>query len=215
MKDLMKNKTYILPGYAVLPMILMLALNCITYFDTRLFTTGLYHHNISIGLDDKIPFLPIFIIPYILAYLQWILGYVAIGRESKPHCYTYMTAEMITKLLACITFVLLPTTLIRPDIVSRDIFSQITAYIYQIDAADNLFPSIHCIESYVCMRGIWKCKKVSMGWKIACSVMTVLVFMSIVFVKQHVVLDMIGAVVYFEAALLISKRIYKGKFADV
>lgn len=85
----------ILPKYAFLPLIICLGLNAFTYFGTRLFTTGLYHYDLSLPIDYMIPFTPFMMSVYVLAYVVWIVGFIVIGRESREVCYEVLTASRL------------------------------------------------------------------------------------------------------------------------
>ena len=80
-----------------------------------------------------------------------------------------------------------------------------------MDSPDNLFPSIHCLESWVCLRTAFAIKGLPSWYKGASAVMTVGVFLSTVFLKQHVVVDMVGAVVAVELGFWIMKVIVEKK----
>ncbi|CCY70604.1 uncharacterized protein BN508_01112 [Eubacterium sp. CAG:161] len=86
-----------------------------------------------------------------------------------------------------------------------------TNLIYTLDSPDNLFPSIHCLESWVCFRGAMRCKKVGKVYKVIMLILALLVFASTVMVKQHVFVDIIGAILVVEIGLALAKRlnIYK------
>lgn len=197
----------IIPRYAVFPIAAALVLNYMAYFVTRLFTTDMVHHTMNIFLDDWIPLCKPFIVVYILAYVQWIVGYISIAREGKNFCYSFFTGEMIAKFICMLFFVIYPTMMVRPEIVGDGIFDQLTRLIYASDQPDNLFPSIHCLESWFCMRAAFKQHKVSYGYRVGMLIMSILVFLSVVFVKQHVVLDFFGAVVVAEFGLWVSGKI--------
>lgn len=198
----------ILPRYAWIPAIAMLVTNMVTYFGTRIFTQGLVHHDISLPPDHMLPFVPAMISIYILAFVQWIIGYIIIGRESRELCYRIYTGEMLAKLMCLLCFVIYPTTIIRPEITGTGIFDSLTQLVYNLDAPDNLFPSIHCLESYVCFRGALETKKMPAWYKYVMLVMTLLVFASTVLVKQHVVIDMFGAVLVAELGFFLSKKFH-------
>ena len=100
----------------------------------------------------------------------------------------------------------MPTTMERAVIEGNDVFSGMVALIYSIDAPVNLFPSIHCLESWFCFRGSLNRRYFSRTWTIAMGVMTVLVFLSTVLIKQHLVVDMIGAVAVAEIGLFVSGK---------
>lgn len=199
--------TRILPVYSYLPLMVMIVFNGITYFGTRLFTSDMEHYTIYTQLDSIIPFCPAFISVYILAYLQWILGYGLIARENRYVFKWIVVGELIAKAMAFVCFVIFPTTIERPEIVSTDLWSNLTALVYSSDAPDNLFPSVHCLESWVCFRGAMYLIKPGKWYKYVCLVFTLMVFASTVFVKQHVVLDMVGAVCFVEIGLFLSRKI--------
>ena len=201
----------ILPKYAFLPLIICLGLNAFTYFGTRLFTTGLYHYDLSLPIDYMIPFTPFMMSVYVLAYVVWIVGFIVIGRENKKVCYEVLFGEQIAKLMCLVIFVAFPTTLIRPEFDVNTLSEWMTNLIYTLDSPDNLFPSIHCLESWVCFRGAMRCKKVGKVYKVIMLILALLVFASTVMVKQHVFVDIIGAILVVEIGLALAKRlnIYK------
>lgn len=206
------DKIYkILPKYAIAPLAGCLLLNCITYFGTRILTTNMYHHDFSIPLDDMIPFTPFMITVYILAYVSWIVGFVVIGRESRHVCYEVCVAEQIAKFMCLIAFIAIPSTIVRPEITGTGIFDQLTNLIYNMDSADNLLPSIHCLENWICFRGAMRCKKVGTGYRTIMFVSALLVFASTLMVKQHVFLDVIAAIIVVEAGLYIAKKFDLGR----
>ena len=169
----------ILPKYAFIPIISCLLLNSITYFGSRIFTTGMHHYDISIAIDRMLPFVTPMVSVYVLAYVTWILGFIIIGRESKKLCYE----------------------------VGAGFWNWLTSLIYSTDAADNLFPSIHCLESWILFRGVMRCEKQGTAMKIFMFVSAILVFASTVLIKQHVVIDIIGGVLVVEIGLFLAKKL--------
>ena len=201
----------IIPKYAALPLAISLLMNMITYFGTRLFTQNMYHHNISSFIDEQIPFITLMIWVYILAYVVWIVGFIVIGRESREVCYEVLMGEQIAKFICLIIFITFPTTIVRPEFEINGISDWLTNLIYTMDSPDNLLPSIHCLESWICFRGALRCKKVGKSYRWIMFISAILVFASTVMVKQHVVIDIAAAIAVVEAGLFISKRfnIYK------
>ena len=94
----------------------------------------------------------------------------------------------------------------RPVIENNNFFDFITLLIYRIDSPDNLFPSIHCLESYICLRSTFYIKKMPKIYKALMIIMTLLVFASTVTVKQHVVADICGAIIVGEFGIFVSKK---------
>lgn len=206
------NIAKIVPRYAVIPFVILLIINVLVYMGTRVITDGMNHFDISGYVDHKIPFLPVFSVPYMLAYVQWFACFIVVSRYEKNYCYKVMCGEMIAKVLAGVIFLLFPTTMLRAEINGTDIFSQAVGMIYRLDAPTNLFPSIHCLESYICMRVVIEMKSADKSFRIANVIMSLLVFMSTVFIKQHVVLDFFGAVIVAEAGRFLSELFFRISF---
>ena len=206
-----KQRRFIYPLYSILPIAAMLGMNALTYFGTRLFTTGRYHYNIESALDLALPVVPFFVVFYILAFGQWILCYLLIGREKKRYCYRFFLGEIIAKSLCLVIFLIFPTTLNRPEMTGSGIFERLLAFVYSMDRPDNLFPSIHCLESWMCWRGCRKLTETRLpGWFSGANlVLTLLVFASTVLCKQHVLIDIAGGVAVVEIGLFLSPKILK------
>lgn len=194
----------LIPSYSRVWLFLVIAANFGVYVGTRFFTAGKTHYSMALPIDRIIPFIPAFIVIYLLAFVQWIFGYLLIAQESRSFCRLYSRADVIAKLLAGLFFLFLPTTLARPPVTGKSFFDWLTAMIYRIDAPDNLFPSIHCLESWVCLRSSWFLKKAPRWYKPLSLIMTLLVFASTVFLKQHVFVDILGGILVFEAGLFLS-----------
>lgn len=102
---------------------------------------------------------------------------------------------MISRIICFSIFLLFPTTNIRPDIVGGGIWNEGMRLLYRIDAADNLFPSIHCLVSWFCYIGIRGEKKIPKWYKWTSCLIAVAVFISTLTTKQHVIIDVIAGVV--------------------
>ncbi len=146
----------LLPKYAILPIIAALLINNCIYIGAAQLRNHLSFYSLAISLDEKIPLLTPFVIFYVLAYVQWALNYILIGRDSKKLCYQFVLGDILSKVICLFFFILFPTTLTRPEITGTDIFSQLVRFIYSVDAPVNLFPSIHCLESWCCIRAAYK-----------------------------------------------------------
>lgn len=195
----------LLPVYTRLPLALVVGMNMLAYYGTRLIGVHLRHYELALPLDAAIPFVPAFIVIYILAYVQWITGFVRTAAESREVCYRYLSGEIIAKIICLILFLLLPTTLIRPEVSGNGLFERLTRLIYSMDRPDNLFPSLHCLESWLCFRGALARKGTGRAGKMFSLIFTLSVFASTVLVKQHVLVDILAGVAVCEIGLLISK----------
>lgn len=117
-----------------------------------------------------------------------------------------MASEVIGKLTCVLIFILLPTTIIRPEVTGTGLTDAMVSWIYGADQPDNLLPSIHCMESWIVARGLMKTKAPKTA-KLLMWCFTGLVCLSVVFVKQHIVLDIPCGILVAELAILISDKL--------
>ena len=196
-----------LPDYAIRPLILALAANFIIYFGVSQLRDHLTFHSLTLPVDDRIPFFAPFIIFYILAYVQWIINYLLIAREGKAFCYHFIYGDVISKLFCLVFFLFFPTTLVRPAVTGHSICDQLVRLVYQIDAPVNLFPSIHCLESWCCIHAALRMKKTPRWYLPITIMMSFCVFASTLLVKQHVFVDIFGGILVFEAGYYLARKI--------
>ncbi|MBP2033582.1 membrane-associated phospholipid phosphatase [Clostridium algifaecis] len=116
-------------------------------------------------------------------------------------------ADLLGKLICGIVYVTFPTTNIRPDIITPDVFSDMLRFLYNIDAADNLFPSIHCLVSWYCFAGLRNCKTVPYWYRYFSLFMAIMICISTLVTKQHVIIDVLGGVMLAELTWQLSSRL--------
>ena len=204
MKEKIKK---IIPGYAIVPLTTAVAVNMIIYFGTSSLRGYLHFHSLGSPLDDRLPFCAPFVLFYVLAYVQWIANYLLIAREGKAFCYHFIYGDVISKLFCLVFFLFFPTTLVRPAVTGHSICDQLVRLVYQIDAPVNLFPSIHCLESWCCIHAALRMKKTPRWYLPITIMMSFCVFASTLLVKQHVFVDIFGGILVFEAGYYLARKI--------
>ncbi len=190
----------------ILPLIFALAVNNAVYFGSRLFMSDAKHYNIDSPLDALIPFIPQFIIIYLGCYLFWVINYVLMACCDDEVSARFFTADFYGRIICLICFILIPTTNTRPELIGSDIWTQLVAHLYAIDAADNLFPSIHCMVSWYCCIGLRRCDWVPKWYKVISYLLAISVCISTVCLKQHVIIDVIAGVLAAEMTYAISQK---------
>lgn len=149
--------------------------------------------HISTAADAMIPFLPIFIIPYILwyGYIFFYLVYFCF-KDTKVYLKTLILI-VVGELLCFLVYFFFQTVVPRPQLHGDGVFIQLVQFIYANDQPYNCFPSIHVLTTFAVMLGsrhiIGKHPLNTMFIHIAGS----LIIISTLFVKQHVVPDMIAS----------------------
>ena len=206
MKDLFFK---LIPKYAVIPLFSCVILNFLVYYGNRLIPKSRYF-DVSIPfIDGHIPLWTWMIVFYVLFYAFWVVGFVIIGRESRELCYHLLSGELIAKLICLVFFLVLPTKMVdwpSGQFEINNVFDWTTQMIYNADEPNNLFPSIHCLESWVVLRGAWRCKKPPKWYPILCTFLAIAIFASTVFVRQHVVVDILGGILVAELGFWLAAK---------
>jgi len=154
---------------------------------------------IHMPLDDIIPFCEYFIIPYILWFVYIAAGLVFFFFYSQKEFIRY-TVFLISGMSIClIIYAIFPNGVnLRPESVdTSNICGYLVNMIYTADTSTNVFPSIHCLNSFATHIAISKCSffKKRPITIYASAILTVSICLSTVFLKQHSVWDFVGAVV--------------------
>ena len=206
MKNLLKGLTRILPAYGVFPVIFSFVFNCLVYSGSRMIAGGWYHHNIETGVDRSIPFVPEFLVIYFGCYVFWAVNYILIARQDRRSVYQFFTGDFISRCVCLVSFLAFPTTNTRPLITGSGLWNQAALWLYSIDAADNLFPSIHCLVSWFCYLGIRGRKEIPRWYQSVSMVIAILVFASTLLTKQHVIVDVAGGILLAEFCFFLGRK---------
>jgi membrane-associated phospholipid phosphatase len=153
------------------------------------------HKAVDIGtsIDQAIPFLSVFIIPYILwyAYIFCYLVYFCF-KDTKVYLKTLIII-VVAELICFVIYFFFQTTVPRPTIAGDNIFNNLVLWIYSKDRPFNCFPSIHVLTTFIIMLASLHIKNKLLVNNLCIHVIGSLIIISTLFVKQHVIFDMIGS----------------------
>lgn len=175
------------------PIITTISLVCIQsilYFISKLLQGDL--NLVGNVIDAKIPFVPAFFIPYCIWYLMIFIIPYYLYCKDKDKFIKYTMAYMLCSMIGNIVFISYPSTVARPTVTGTDIFSLIAKFIYWIDTPTNCFPSLHCAISMLFILYICESKNTNIITKISVCIISILIMLSTLFTKQHVVVDFIS-----------------------
>ena len=206
MKHFLKKITGIVPAYGFFPLVFSFVFNCLVYSGSRAVAGSWYHHNIESNLDLRLPFLPQFLIIYFGCYIFWAANYILAARQDREEVYRFFTADFISRCVCLVIFLAYPTTNTRHMIEGSGFWDLLAGWLYSIDAADNLFPSIHCLVSWFCFLAVKGQKKIPIWYKAVSFILAVLVFLSTLFTKQHVIVDVAGGIFLAQGCFWIGKH---------
>lgn len=201
-----KHKKKLLSAYEAAWLVAILACNFGVYIGARALTGGRRHYDLSLAIDDRIPFLPWMIVIYLGCYLFWGVSYIWIVSCGREVAKRFALSEMAGKLVCFVCYLALPTTMARPTAEGDGIWMLLVRTMYGIDAPDNLFPSIHCYVSWMCYLGARDKERIPVWYRYFSLLMSVLVFLSTLTVKQHVILDVLAGVLLAEVVYRLGNR---------
>ncbi len=201
MKMQLNNRRRLIPGYALFPLLFAAAFNVLVYSGSKLITAGWHHYNPTCILDRHIPFIPQFLIIYLGCYLFWVINYILIACQNKEDCYRFFTADFLSRVVCLFFFLAFPTANQRPILPDTGFWNQAVGMLYAADTPVNLFPSIHCLVSWFCYIGIRRNPRIPLWYRRTSFVIALLVFISTLVTRQHVIADVAGAVILAELSL--------------
>ena len=167
-------------------------------------------------IDEKIPFIPQFIYAYISWYIMlFLVPYIFYKKSPKSFNKYYITT------FSCITIGLFiyffyPTIMYRADIEFNSISEYLVNIIYKMDTpALNCCPSMDCVISFIFIYVSLTEKNLNIKYKVLLTIWSLLVIVSTLFVKQHVIVDVISAFILSLVVFIIVTKVKKIKDFDV
>ena len=165
----------------------------------RTVTPDSAYTNIHVKFDDMIPFCEWFVIPYLLWFIYIVVVMAFTFFTSKEEFYkasAYLFGGMSICLLVC---TLWPNgqDLRVEEFVNDNILTSLMSIVYHADTNTNVFPSIHVYNSVGAVLILYKSHKLKNAniLKISAGVLSILIILSTMFLKQHSVVDALGGVV--------------------
>ncbi|OQR53345.1 phosphatase PAP2 family protein [Bacillus sp. CDB3] len=173
--------------------------------------TTVHTVNVTTVIDDWIPFVKVFIIPYLLwfPYLYGALIYYCLA--DRKQYYVTLSSVILGKLACFSIYYFWQTTVPRPTVVGTDVFSELVRYIYSIDQPVNCFPSIHVLTTFVIMLAALKRREQHAFEYYILTLFGILIILSTLFTKQHAFVDVVSGmtlagILYFGVQLLLAKE---------
>ena len=153
------------------------------------------YHLIHCALVDLIPFCEYFIVPYLLwfPYQVFVVAYFIFFNKNKREYYQLTLNLCMGMTVFLIVSWLYPNIqLLRPAVFADDnLFIRTVQHLYSIDTPTNILPSIHVFNSIAIHLAIRKCEQLKdKKWLKKCAgILTFLIILSTMFLKQHSVID--------------------------
>ena len=179
---------------------LKLLLGWVVYFTLYVLTESLIPpercHVVHCALDDRIPFREEFVIFYVGWYflILFSLGYFLLySVDSFRKLQTYF---ILIQLVAMAVYLRWPSRQeLRPQVFPREnLLTAVVGLLYRIDTPTGVCPSVHVAGS-VAIASVWLRERRAKPWqKAAIGCFCLLVCLSVSFLKQHSVVDILAAI---------------------
>lgn len=156
-----------------------------------------HYYVVQTETDKYIPFIEYFIVPYLLWFFFIAAAFLYFFFTDVPGFYR-MAAFMFTGM----TIFLIVSTLfpngqdLRPVVFERDnIFVDMVRMLYRADTCTNVFPSLHVFNSLSVCVAVFESRELRKHKAVSIGVYTLagLIILATMFLKQHSILDTIGA----------------------
>lgn len=178
--------------------------NQLVYWGGAALAETRHHYQFSTALDRAIPLIPWTVCIYFGCYAFWALHY-CLCAAVPLRARRFFTADFIAKGVCFVFFVGLPTTMARPAVQGLNVWESLVRALYILDAPVNLFPSIHCLNSWLCWASARDIPAFSRGYKAFALCAAVAVCVSTLTLRQHVLLDVAGGILLAEICWRLAK----------
>jgi membrane-associated phospholipid phosphatase len=164
-------------------------------------------HAWTLGWDPvaRIPLVSWFVIPYLSLYVMPLAPFFALRDKETTRKFALVTVAAIAFCAA--VFLLLPLTIVRPEIVGTSPFDWLLARLYATDRPINMLPSMHVALAYlfafIVAKEYPRSRFAMLAW-------ATLIAISTLFTHQHYAVDAIGGLAVAWAAW----RIFYGHKPD-
>lgn len=183
----------------IIPLFLMAIIPIVNVFYAILNNSNRKVYTLVTEFDKAMPFIAAFSVPYMIWYPFIIICLIYMCFRNRNLYYKSLSAIVISLITSYIIFFFFQTTVPRPEVVGNDIFKSIVKFIYNTDNPYNCFPSIHVITTYIIMRNMLNHEiKNSRIINIFVLILGILIIISTEFIKQHVLFDIIFAIILGE-----------------
>lgn len=155
------------------------------------------YHVIHSAIDDKIPFIEYFIVPYLLWFVFIAAVFLYFFFTDVKGFYKLAKLMFTGMTIFLIISTLMPNGLtLRPIYFERDnIFVDMVRMLYRADTPTNVLPSLHVFNSLGACIAIYHSEALKKH-KVICAcayVLAGLIILATMFLKQHSVIDVMAA----------------------
>jgi membrane-associated phospholipid phosphatase len=139
---------------------------------------------------DIFPVIPIWVLPYLVCFPLWLfcLAWIILKMDNRTF-KAVVAAFLLSLLMAVSTFVLFPTYVIPPKVISTGVFADLLRFVNLYAGGYNAFPSGHVYITTLIALFFGHCyPRQKWIWM----AVVIIVSLSTLFTGQHYLVDVLG-----------------------
>ncbi len=151
-----------------------------------------HYYDVELPFESQIPFIPFFILGYSMVYLSASLLYFILSNYD--YYIRTVRAFFLLTTIHLVIFILIPVKMLSRPVIPAGggLLDQLTTLYYWVDMPQNCFPSLHVAFTFLATCAVWNYNK---KWRIPYLLATLIVSVSVLLVKQHYILDIVGGLI--------------------
>jgi len=166
--------------------------------------------SLALPLDDYITLAPLWVIPYLGGLAAFLVVLLAAYRFMPGDLFRGLVVSyLIASAVGYTIYLLYPTYVNRPPLASTEGLARWVDFVYSSDRAYNAFPSGHTYGTVIAWLYLWHWQP---RLRSLTTILAVLVVLSTVFTKQHVVLDVAGGIVLGVASFWLGRKLIAARY---
>ena len=173
----------------ILFQIVLLICQTVLYFGIQKFEGPA--HDVSCRLDKKIPYWPYSVFVYVLWYPMIAVFPLFVYWHSVELYWIYIIAIAVDIIISIVSYVIYPSSFQRP-VPPEGFMGWVMRIVYRCDyKGKNCMPSMHCSMCFIIIFISAVCIQYNFNLYCGFLVLSVLIVISTVLTKQHVIIDVI------------------------
>lgn len=146
-------------------------------------------HVLRTPLDDALPFVPLFAIPYLLYLPFLVITLLHFGVTSWRRFTVLALAFIVASLTADLFYLFVQTYVQRPSVPGDDLGAQLVRFVYAHDQPYNAFPSLHTAGATLCGVAYYRWRP---RYGVVVLPLVVAIIAATVLIRQHYLADVAG-----------------------
>lgn len=187
----------------------LLAFQGVTYTAIQKFERPV--HDVALPIDQKIPFVSQTVYIYGLWY-PLIAVFPILLYFASPHMYSQYIASILIDIgISLLVYAVYPTSFKRPQPKTEKPSDKIIGWLYTKGnyKGKNCMPSMHCSMCFIVIVFALCCGDMLVWIRILTCLLAIMIVISTVLTKQHVMVDMVAAVPLAAVCCSLSFGIYR------